>query len=333
MALIVVAAIVLINVAASALESIVGGEPGGPVSSSFSTGGSGLEGYADLLDAHGHRVTRLRDAVGRDDLPAGSTVVVADPDQLTEAEVRALGEFVVDGGTLVVAGAATEPIVGLLTGQRVRWQQRATTDELDVWVPDARTGGAERLAGDRGGRWRDIGPLVPLVGADGQAAVVTAPVGDGTIVALADADLLHNQHLASADNAAFALALGGDAPRPVVFVESVHGFARGGLDAVPPSWKWATAGLALALLVGLWAAGARFGPPEPDHRSLRPPRLEHVRALAADLEAVSPPLPDVDGALRAGSEAARAERRRRGLPDDVGPATVAVDRQTEGSLP
>ena len=47
----VVALLVAVNVGLAGLRSLVGGEPGGPVSSSFSTGADGLEGYADLLRA------------------------------------------------------------------------------------------------------------------------------------------------------------------------------------------------------------------------------------------------------------------------------------------
>jgi hypothetical protein len=82
-----------------------------------------------------------------------------------------------------------------------------------------------------------------------------------------------------------------------VFFESVHGFGATVVDALPPSWKWAVTGLALSLLVGLWWAGSRFGPPEPSARALRPARLDHVRAVAADLERVSTAPADLVGPL------------------------------------
>lgn len=287
----VVALLVAVNVGLAGLRSLVGGEPGGPVSSSFSTGADGLEGYADLLRAEGHPVTRLRTPPESGDLPPSSTVVLADPEQLGEREVEALGTFLDGGGRLVLAGAGTEPIVVAATGSGVTYG-RAATGDLRVWVPSDATGSAEELAGDGGGRWRDVGSLVPLAGDDAGAAVVTGRAGAGEVVALADASLLHNENLDRADNAAFGLGLAGADRRPVVFLESVHGFGGSGTAAVPDSWKWALAGLGLALLVGVWSAAVRFGPPEPQKRELRPPRRDHVDAVAAALDQAG--APDID---------------------------------------
>ncbi len=290
----VIALVVAVNVGLAGVRSLVGGEPGGPVSSSFSTGADGLEGYADLLRAEGHAVTRLRTPPGPRDLPSSATVVLADPKQLGQAEVDALGAFLRGGGRLVLAGAATEPIVAAAAGRPVTHVDVAARD-LRVWVPSTATGSARDLAGDRGGRWRDVGPLVPVAGSDGHdgagagAAVVAGPAGPGEVVALADASLLHNTNLARADNAAFGLGLAGADGRPVVFLESVHGFGQEGADAVPDSWKRALAGAAIALLVGVWSAAARFGPPEPQRRELRPPRRDHVDAVAAALDQAGAP--------------------------------------------
>lgn len=312
----VVAVVLAVNVVLAALGSLLGGDPGGPVSSSFSTGGDGLEAYADLLREAGHPVTRLRDAPSSSDLAGAGTVVVADPTELTAADARALARFTADGGTLVLAGSRTSPLLARLTGQPVRWSTiSGSAERLAVWVPSPETGGADGLAGDDGSRWADPGGLLPLVGAGGQPAVVTGAVGEGRVVALASASPLHNANLARADNARFGLGLAGPADSRVVFVESVHGFATSGFDAVPASWKWTALGLGLAAVVGLWAAGTRFGPPEPDRRALRPPRLDHVVALAADLDRVSPPPADPAAAMAEGALAAAAERRARGMAD------------------
>lgn len=287
----VVAFLVAANVGLAGVRSLVGGEPGGPASSSFSTGGDGLEGYADLLRAEGHPVTRLRTAPGPGDLPPSATVVLADPAQLGRAELDALAGFLADGGRLVLAGAANEAILAGATGHEVTYADGPAGD-LRVWVPSTVTGTAQELAGDRGGRWRDVGPLVPLAGGTGGAdgaAVVAGPAAGGEVVALADTSLLHNANLARADNAAFGLGLAGAEGRPVVFLESVHGFGGSGADAVPDSWKRALAGAALALLVGVWSAAARFGPPEPQRRDLRPPRRDHVDAVAAALDQAGAP--------------------------------------------
>jgi hypothetical protein len=287
-----VVAVVVLNAALAGVRSLLGSEPGGPVSSSFGTGTDGLEGYADLLAAEGRAVTRLRDPVTADALPAGATVVVADPDSLTPAEARALVGALQGGSRLVLAGQATTDLLAAVSGAPVRWERDEAVDRLAVWVPGEDTGVARELAGDRGGRWVEVGPLVPLAGSGDRPALVAGPVGDGRVVALTDAEPLHNANLADADNAAFALALAGAADSPVVFVESVHGFSASGLDAVPPAWKWTAAGLAQALIAAMWCAGARFGPPEPQRRELRPPRRDHVEAVAANLDRVTDPTVD-----------------------------------------
>ena len=288
--------VVAVNVSLASLGSLVGGDdPGGPVSSSTSTGGSGLEAYADLLAGAGHPVTRLGSVATDGDLDPGATAVLADPSSLSRAEGLAVLRFVDAGGRLVVAGEAATPLVEALAGAPVSWTAGEPVEGLAVWLPVAGTGGARTLAGDAGGRWIGSGVLLPVAGdreagPDGGSAVLAgdAGAGSGQVVALADASLLHNDALGRADNAELGLAAAGDPFRPVVFLESSRR-TTGGLAAVPPSWKWAAAGLGLALLLGLWAAGARFGPPEPTRRALRPPRRDHVDAVAANLAALGGP--------------------------------------------
>jgi hypothetical protein len=101
-------------------------------------------------------------------------------------------------------------------------------------------------------------------------------------VFLADASPLQNRLLGSADDAAFGLALADPRNRPVEFLESYHGYGTGtGLSALPLSWKVLLSGLGLAALVYAVARGRRFGPPEPEGRTLAPPRREYVDSLAA----------------------------------------------------
>jgi hypothetical protein len=307
----VLGGVVALNVAMVGLRSAIGGgDPGGPVSSSLSTGQGGLEAFADLADRFGHPVVRLTEPAGPGDVPAGATVVVADPGALGEAEARTILEATAAGGRLVLAGPATTPLLQAALGASVESVRVDPVDALAVVdggsaAAVAVTGSARTLAGDAGGRWVvpeavESGVRVHVVDASDRPVLVSAPVGRGEVVALADADLLQNRHLARADNAALALGLAGGSGRTLVFVESVHGFADGGLDAAPAAWRWAAAGLALAFGAGLWWAGSRFGPPEPDARPLRPPRADHVRAVAADLDRVDPtPAELVEPLLRA----------------------------------
>lgn len=284
----VVGLAVLVNLSLSTVRSLTGGDPGGPASSSFSTGGDGLAAYADLLRADGHRVVRLRDRPAAADLPVTGTAVVVEPDGSALADVELLARFVTEGGHLVLAGAGSADLLAALTGAPVGWRAERPVARLDVWVPVPETGSARTLAGDDGGRWVGLGPLVPVIGAEDRAAMVVADVGAGRVTALADPSLLHNDHLDQADNAALGLALAGEDAAPVVFVEAARRSGSRGLAAVPPGWKWATAGLAVAVALGLWSAGSRAGPPEPQARTLAPPRRDHVDAVAAALDRVTP---------------------------------------------
>lgn len=324
-------AVVVANAALAGTRSLLGGEPGGPASSSFSTGADGLEAYADLLRADGRGVVRLRERVGPDDVDPGATIVVTDPGGLDPTEARALVDVVADGGRLVVAGPGAAPLVRATTGTPLEPVTADAADRLSVWVPGGPVGAARELAGDRGGRWRAAGPLVPVAGADDQPAIVAGAAGRGTVVALADAALLHNAVLADADNAALGLALVGARDRRIVFVESVHGHSAAGLDAVPPGWKWAGAGLVAALVVALWSAGTRFGPPEPQRRALRPPRRDHVEAVAAGLDRAGAGPADAAGPLAATEWADLVARL--GLRADASPAVVAAALERVGEDP
>lgn len=325
------AVLVVVNLALAGTRSLVGGQPGGPTSSSFSTGGDGLEGYADLLRSDGRSVERVRRAVTTADLPAGATAVVADPEGLTAAEARRLIRFVAGGGRLVVAGERAAPLLEAVTGVPVRWGSADAVDEMAVWVPVDGTGSARALAGDRGGRWAGFGGLVPVAGTGDRPAVVIGPIGDGRVVALADAAPLQNADLGRADNAAFALAAAGGRDRPVVFVESVHGYAATGISAVPPSWKWVAAGLVLALVAGLWSAGTRLGPPEAGRRELRPPRRAHVEAVAAGLDRVTSAPAAAAEPLLAANRAALATHL--GVAPDASPAVLYAAAERSGVDP
>ena len=323
---------VAVNLALAGARSLLGGDPGGPVSSSFSTGGDGLEAYADLLTGDGHRSTRLRGSLQPGDLAPSSTAIVADPTEVSAGDLAALRTFVAGGGRLVLAGESSADLVGSIAGSPVGWRSVGPADRLRVWLPVDATGPARQLAGDEGGRWTDVaGPLVPVAGVDGRPAVLVARVGRGRIVALADAAPLQNAHLGSADNAAFALALAGPTERPVVFVESLRGYSSSGLAAVPPAWKWTAAGLGVALVAGLWAAASRFGPPEPTVRQLRPPRRAHVDAVAAGLDRVAPDPMSASAPLQVRGR--RELAHHLGVDDDASPAVLHAAAEAAGVAP
>ena len=99
---------------------------------------------------------------------------------------------------------------------------------------------------------------------------------------------LENAYLARADNAAFALGLAGDAPRPVEFAEGVHGYGESrGLGAIPTPWKIALLVLAAAAVALAWSRSRRFGPPDRPAREL-PPAARRVRARARGVARTHP---------------------------------------------
>ena len=137
---------------------------------------------------------------------------------------------------------------------------------------------------------------------------------------LADAAPLYNDALARADNAAFALAAAGGADRPVVFLETVHGYGEAtGLAALPARAVWVLAGLALAALALVWSMARRLGPAEDEARALAPPRRDYVEALAAALAATG----DREGVAGTAARGARLRlEARAGLPPGADDAAL-----------
>src|SRR5439155_492659 len=147
-------------------------------------------------------------------------------------------------------------------------------------------GNVRELQGAGVGSWASTGSGVGIVVGDAGTALLTRDqVGRGEIYFLADVSPLENAYLGNGDNAAFGLALAGDAGRPVVFAEGVHGYgASRGLAAIPDRWKVALILVALAALAFAWSRARRFGPPDQSRRELPPARAEYVQALSISLE-------------------------------------------------
>ena len=275
-----VAALVAINVAAYVLDALSGARPG-PESSSYTTSPRGLAAYAELLQRNGHPVARLRADLAGTAPPSTATVVVLDAPGLPTDEARSLARFVDAGGRLIAGGTSPAWLEDVMEDAPV-WV--ATGPQVAAPVapaPEVASVGEVRAAG--AGGWSDPGGSLPILG-DGSAAVASvAVVGEGRAVLLADSSVLHNERLDEADNAAFGIVAAGERGRPVYFVESVHGYAQAGLEAVPSRWKWALAGFAAAALTFMAAKARRLGGPDQAARDLPPPRREFVDAVAGIL--------------------------------------------------
>ena len=311
----VLAIVLVLNLLTAGVTVVTGGSgPGGPTSSSFATGADGLAAYAELLARHGHPVQQLRVSLDDAELDPGTTLVLADPQRITDEEGRALAAFVTAGGRLVAAGLGVEPVLAGLPGGGPEWAGGRVDPAVPLLaVPEV--AGVTTVEAGGSGVWRRAGGMVPVLGeADGVLAAV-ATVGRGRVVALADSSPLQNRLLARADNAAFALNAVGEG-RPVAFAEAQHGYGQGtGLSALPSRWRWAIAGGFLAALVWMWSRGRRLGPADEIERPAPPARRAYVEAMAGALartrqpDVVVAPLQD------------RARRRlatRAGLPPDAG---------------
>ena len=311
----VVALFVGLNLVIAGVTVVTGGSgPGGPTSSSYATAGDGLAAYAEILARNGRPVERLRTSLDKATLDSGTTLVLADPANVTPKEAQAIARFVGSGGRLVAAGRDAAPVLAGLPGGGPEWDDAGVRSARPL-VPAPEVAGVTTVESAGGGSWDRSGGTLPLLGDRDRVLATVAVAGAGRVVALADASPLQNRLLARADNAAFALAIAGEG-RPVAFAEAQHGYGRStGLGAIPARWRWALAGGFCAAIVWMWSRARRLGPPDDIERTVPPARRAYVDAMAGALartrqpDVVAAPLQE------------RARRRlaaRAGLPPDAG---------------
>ena len=284
---IVIGAVVALNLAAGGIDRAVGGsEPSGVAGSSYGTQATGLGGLAALLTHYGYPVDRARGPIVDANLDTRGTVFVIDPQTLTENDEAALLQFASAGGQLVIGGP--DPFY------LHRFRDRPPTwsaDGVPAYTEIApELGNVRRVDTAAAGSWTRTGSGRALVAAGSNVLLTKDEVGSGTILFLADVSPLENAYLAQADNAAFALGIAGGSPRPVEFIEGVHGYgASRGLSALPTGWKIGLLVFAAAAVAIAWSRSRRFGPPDRPRRELLPARAEYVRALAVSLERTRDP--------------------------------------------
>ncbi len=326
---IVVGGLVAVDLLAQGLDRAVGGsQPGGATGSSYATAGGGLAAYSALLSHYRYGVERQRGSIAQHQPPDNATVFVLEPSDLTVDDASALLQFATAGGRLVVGGESPFYLRSL-RDTAPQWQSAGTTSWTTV---DPSLGDVRDIETAGVGSWSSSGSGRALAGRDGFALLTRDQVGRGEIFFLADASPLENAYLAAADNAAFGLALaGGDASRPVVFAEGVHGYgASRGLAAIPDRWKVALILVAVAALAFVWSRARRFGPPDRNSRDLPPARAEYVRALSVSLERAR----DQAGALAPAQRWARARvAARAGLGANASEEDLARAARSFGCAP
>ncbi|MDQ3662491.1 MAG: DUF4350 domain-containing protein [Actinomycetota bacterium] len=342
---IVIAVVVAFNVVVFGLDRLAGG-PSGPRSSSFATAPDGVAAYAELLGRAGHGVERRRAAPAEAPLDPRATVIVLDAGSPSGADSRALRAFVAGGGRLVAGGRVEGSWLRRVLDGAPSWAGGGV-NEAHLLVPTSDVGAAEVLRAGGEGYWERPHASLPVMGRGFKTVVSVLQAGEGRAVLVADAAVLHNRNLGQADNATFALAAAGPAARPVVFLESFHGFQSSGLAALPTSWRAALIGLLGAALVLLWAYGRRLGPPQDFQRSLAPARVGYVLALgsllrrSADPQEATAPLREAGRARlsrRAGLPAEPSEGRLEaaahslGMPEDLAHALLQEARGPAGVI-
>jgi hypothetical protein len=280
-----------------------------PRRSTYLAGPSGARGFADALGALGVQVVRHRrsvdwldDAAGRQ----GALVAVLGPSTpLTSLEGARIAELRQD---LLLAGARAERATtcfGYRVSRRpptaivrpagsagplpraqaelVRHLARSVTDSSEVTdgrivtcaVPEPLR--VDTLLQTTNGR---------LV------ALALAYAGGRRVVLIADDRLISNRVMRETAAGPFVLGLVVHRYRRVVVDELHHGYqASGSLAAATLDWSlrspwgWAVWQLAIVGLIGLLAAGVRFGPVRTAIDRRRRSPLEHLRALATALAA------------------------------------------------
>jgi Domain of unknown function (DUF4350) len=272
------------------LGDALGGEPGGPVSSSYATNAQGLAAWAELLSRDGHSVRQLRTPLEKARLDPADTVVILDPEALLHSEGQRLLAFVRAGGRLVIGGGEPQGTLLALFASPPTWGPTAPRREIARTSAGTTAGVGEVISAGEGAWSSTPGYNAPFGGADGSELLLERNLGRGRLELLADASPLQNRLLSSADNAQLALNLSGAGARPVVFVESVHGFGESrGLAALPSRWRLAFAALALAGLLWIVARGRRLGPAEQTGAARPPPRSAYAEAISLLLRRAGDP--------------------------------------------
>jgi hypothetical protein len=302
-------------IVAAAVDTFVPSQHG-PTSSSYATTSGGLAAYAELLARAGHPVTELRRAPAPGVLSSSQTVVLLDPDLLLRTQGRALLDFVKAGGDLVIGGSGGTEFLATILSRPPALRSPAPKSARPL-TATPETAGLRDVATSGDGGWSPAttpAGMRPALGLPGSPPLLlVGRVGRGRIALLADASPLQNRLLATADNARLGVDLAGPAHRPVVFVESVHGYgvARG-LAALPSRWWWMVGGLGLAAVA--WIAGRwrRLGPPSARGRVLPPARSAYLEGMTNILRRADRP---IEVAELARLSARRLTARRAGLTD------------------
>jgi hypothetical protein len=284
----------LLIIAPMLLRPIVDDPPQkGPDGSSFGTVGGGVAAVADLAQKFGYpysrRLTPL-DQAGQFDkhpLDPTATLVVLDT-SISDDAAQDVAEFVRSGGQLVASIDSVSHWTSVMSDAATSFVRTPTDGKPVEAVASVATNPALTQLKVLGSTSFDPVSTIDatqLASRNGLPIVLSVPVGDGSIVALADSSMLTNRLLGEADNAAFALELMGNGTRPIVFAEEPHGFGAAlSPSGLPTNVRWFLFGLFVAAILLMITRSKRNGPPELAHRELAPARSTYLLSLASAID-------------------------------------------------
>jgi Domain of unknown function (DUF4350) len=298
--LVVVLLLVIVLLAALAGTRAGQGDGPDPRASTYVRSGDGAAALYWTLQELRIPVRRWRQPFLDADSLRGTVALLAASVQPSADEMEALLEHVRRGGTLIYAPGAYEHRSAAFDslGIDVRWlkdlapwqdETRTAAPRPHRWTQGvARVTGFQRAFVDTTAAFRASGAETLLV-VEGAPAAATWRVGEGRVIAFADAGPLRNERLKESGAATVFARAAAELARgdTLWFDEYHHGFGSsndmvGGMlrhaGRVLPRGFWVQLLVAFALL--LWLVGRRFGAPLPPPPLRRRSPLEHVEALA-----------------------------------------------------
>ncbi|MFB7026860.1 MULTISPECIES: DUF4350 domain-containing protein [unclassified Streptomyces] len=236
-----------------------------------STDPHGSRAVAELLKERGVTLTL---ATTLDEATAattpGTTLLVAAPDLLTDAQLSTLRTAAQTSASRTVLLGAGSPSLGVLAPGITSAPDTAVTNLSPACtLPAATRAGSVDLGGER----YEVAPGATADScypSDGLPTLVRLP-GTGTTdtVLLGSPDILHNTRLDQQGNASLALQLLGSRPHLVWYLPSLYDASADApeddttgnfLALIPSGWLWGTLQLALAALLAAFWRGRRLGP-------------------------------------------------------------------------
>jgi len=217
----------------------------------------GARAAAEILRDQGIPVQRVTDRSQALASPAGSTIVVAYPQLLSQADLDALAASPADVVLLGAPSQATRPVLGITTvgGSLVRDRDPVCA------LPAAVRAGRALMGGTGFALTLGPGQAGDLCYPDGEAATLVQ-VRDRlhSVTVVGASDFVTNDRIADEGNAALALDLMGAQPTVVWWLPTLQLDGQQSLTSLLPDWVWlGLAQLVLAVALVAWWRGRRLG--------------------------------------------------------------------------